>query len=204
MAFGFLNIPFESRVLSYDDESTPTNLCGEKMLPILVWEKDQSINESIEIIKKIDLDNSLFGDVKEKDIQQHEQICNDIGKKLHPLAMTSWLNTPEFFNNSKEYFRKKKEIKKGPFNLLIKDESRLKENLGSFIKDFKFPRNFFLGDHISVLDIMAASHFYGVYSLIDFYLEKKAHDYLQRVRNKCNFNYHEDYDVNSSFEHWNK
>ena len=49
---------------------------------------------------------------------------------------------------------------------------------------------------------MVVAHFYGIYTLIDFYIPKDLHDYLQKVRQACDFNYHEDYHVDKIFQHW--
>ena len=49
------------------------------------------------------------------------------------------------------------------------------------------------GEDLNILDIMLASHLYGIYCLVEFYTPKNIHDYLQRVKMATNFNYHEDY-----------
>ena len=51
--WGFLRVSYESLVLDYDDEITPTKLTGKKMLPIFDF-GDLVINESIDIIKRLD------------------------------------------------------------------------------------------------------------------------------------------------------
>ena len=45
-------------VLPYDDETTPVNLTGVKMLPIIEIDGETS-NESLEIISKLDDKNKL-------------------------------------------------------------------------------------------------------------------------------------------------
>ena len=54
MAAGFLNTSYESIVVPYDDEATPINLTGKKMLPIWVNDKRLAQNESLDIIKNLD------------------------------------------------------------------------------------------------------------------------------------------------------
>ena len=49
---------------------------------------------------------------------------------------------------------------------------------------------------------MVASHLYGLYVLTDFYIPKACHDYLQRVRLLCHFNYHEDFLNHKGFKYW--
>jgi len=202
IAAGFLNIPLESRVLAYDNVKLPERLAGKKMLPILEFPNGDILNESVDIISKIDDQQILFRDVTKEDIHNTETICNEIGSFLHPLAMPSWLNTPEFYNESKTYFRQKKEKKRGPFVELIKKNSFLKHEFSSFIESFSLPKNFIKGKSLTILDIMVVAHFYGIYTLIDFYIPKDLHDYLQKVRQACDFNYHEDYQVDKIFQHW--
>ena len=107
MALGYLDVPYVSRVLSYDNEKIPIGLTGKKMLPIME-SSNITLNESIDIIRNFDVHGKLFINVSNEKINEFEKICQSIGNTLHPLAMTAWLNTPEFNNDSKNYFRIKK------------------------------------------------------------------------------------------------
>src|SRR5690606_10180512 len=59
MTLGFLGEKYLSKVLPYDDEQTPVELTGTKMLPI--WQRDDgsSMNESLDIIKELDRANKI-------------------------------------------------------------------------------------------------------------------------------------------------
>ena len=108
MALGFLNIPYKSTVLSYDDESTPIELSGSKMLPILKKENN-IINESLDIILELDVQGKLKTSVflNEKDEREKvENLLFQVGSIVHPLAMPYWIFTPEFNDNSRKYFSK--------------------------------------------------------------------------------------------------
>ena len=193
MAFGYFQIPYKSIVLDYSEEKTPINLSGSKMLPIVTFPNGNVINESLDIIKEISEGNCLFYGVSEEGMRDVNKALDDISKYLHPLAMPAWLKTPEFNSVSRSYFLSKKEKKRGPFINLISDDERLKNELTNFLNQLWIPEKFFGDEEINILDIMLASHLYGIYCLIDFYIPKKIHDYLQRVKIATNFNYHEDY-----------
>src|SRR5690606_24028982 len=98
MALGFLNINYTSRVLDYDDEKTPIDLTGTRMLPI--WQKanGKNLNESLDIINEIDTDNqiekSFLSDTTK--VEWIESWLNQLGSNLHNLAMPYWVWTPEF------------------------------------------------------------------------------------------------------------
>ena len=202
MALNYLNIPFESRVLSYDNEVLPVQLSGKKMLPIVVFSDGKVMNESLDIIEFADKNGSLFKNVNSEQINNVSELTSVVGSYLHPLAMPAWLNTLEFIGPSRDYFRLKKEKKRGPFADLLKNEVQLKNELIKFFQEMEIPENFISGDYLTILDIMLASHLYGVYVLSDFSVPLKIHLYLQRVRKICKFNYHEDYKVDTAFSHF--
>lgn len=202
MACDFLNIPYESRVLAYDNINLPEKLAGKKMLPIMEFSNGEVSNESLDIVAKLDTENNLFLSVSDKEVKIYENICNEIGSFLHPLAMPSWLNTPEFFNESKKYFREKKEKKRGPFTDLVKRAPELREDLYLFLETFSVPSKFIKGEYLTILDIMVASHLYGIYTLLDFCVPKTIHEFLQRVKVSCGFSYHSDFKIDQDFKHW--
>ena len=205
MVLGFLSKTYESRVLSYDDEKTPVVLAGKKMLPIVTVNdglNDFVSNESLIISEKLDQENILFENVSSEDLGLVNELLSKIGKKLHPLAMPLWINTPEFDDLSRSYFINKKEATKGPFSELIKNSDFLKIELSELLDEINYPDTFYKGDRLSILDIMISSHLYGLYVLTDFYIPRDCHEYLQRVRHACRFNYHEDFLGDKKFDHW--
>ena len=205
MVLGFLNKTYESRVLPYHDEETPISLAGKKMLPIATIENssmDFVSNESLIISEKLDEKRVLSENVTSEDMKEVNELLSRIGQKLHPLAMPLWVNTPEFDLRSREYFISKKEKTKGPFSELIKKSESLKKDLSNLLSKISFPKDFYKGEKLTILDIMVASHLYGLYVLTDFYIPKACHDYLQRVRLLCHFNYHEDFLNHKGFKYW--
>lgn len=193
MALNYLNISYESIVLAYNDETTPKNLTGVKMLPIATID-GENINESLQIIKKIDVENLLQNELTEIHQEQFNLLLDQIGKDVHNLAMPYWIWTPEFSNESRDYFQKKKEAKRGPFKILVKHGQHYIVNITSTLESLE--KNlvpFFNSDRLTVLDIQLASHLWGLYIVPEFQFSKGIHLYLQKIKQLCHFNYHEDF-----------
>jgi glutaredoxin 2 len=188
MALGYLNIPFESKVLRYDDEATPTKLTGVKMLPILQFEGG-AMNESLDIIKFLDKENKLK--LIDKDIGP---LLNKLGDPIHSLAMPYWIYTPEFDQISRDYFKNKKEMKRGPFKDLVLRKDEFIQELMPLLKkveDDLYP--FYQSSSFGLNDILLAAHLWGLYIVPEFQFSEKLHTYLQSVKNICHFNYHQDF-----------
>lgn len=190
MAAGFLGISYESKVLPYDDEATPIELMGKKMLPIA--EVDGNIsNESLDIIKMMDKGNLLKSDLFDSEI---DQLLSKLGSDVHSMAMPYWIWTPEFDKKSREYFQKKKEVKRGPFKDLVKNKKKFADSLNKNLTNIeKYLTEFYKSPEISILDIALASHLWGMYIVPEFQFSPVVHKYLQRIKELTKFDYHEDY-----------
>lgn len=195
MALCHLNIPYESIVLPYDDESTPLSLTGVKMLPIISLD-NKAMNESLDIIARIDSDNRLKNDIlnNARFSEEIEQLLAEVGKNVHSLAMPYWIYTKEFNIQSRQYFQSKKEKKRGPFEDLMKEAEVYKKRLEKTLVDLESKLNpFYTGDQFNISDIMIASHLWGLYVVPEFQFSSKLHSYLQEIKKITNFNYHEDF-----------
>lgn len=191
MACGFLKIDFKSRVLPYDDEKTPIDLAGKKMLPIMKFQ-DKVQNESLEIIETLDPENNL--DWRDVNYEEVEAVCNLLGKTVHNLAMPYWIHTQEFNDSSREYFQKKKEAKRGPFKDLVKNRFIFHEEMQSKLEGLVSElKPFYQSDEFTIKDIMISAHLWGLYIVPEWQFDKTIHHYLQKVSELCDFNYHEDY-----------
>lgn len=191
MTLGLLEIPYESVVLPYDDEKTPVQLTGKKMLPALRHDGGV-LNESLDIMALVDKKNVLK--VKETPLEEFELLLNRLGSSVHSLAMPYWIWTPEFNDQSRTYFQKKKEEKRGPFKDLVKNQhtfiAKLEAEWPALEKDLK---PFYKSDFLTVKDILLAAHLWGLYVVPEFQFPPNIHAYLQAVKKKCRFNYHEDF-----------
>lgn len=193
---GLLKVPYDSIVLRYDDEKTPVNLTGVKMLPILDFENGENKNESLEIIRQLDDKNTLNLDLllNFEKLLEVEKLLDSIGKSVHALCMPYWIYTPEFDEKSRSYFQEKKGKKKGPFFRLIKNKDSYLKSLSSTLYDIeKRIKPYWEGKNISIFDIMIASHLWGMYIFPEFQFPPMVHEYLQNIKSRCEFDYHEDF-----------
>jgi glutaredoxin 2 len=196
MVLGLLDIPFESIVLAYHDEATPNRLTGVKMLPIMEIDK-HNINESLDIIAKLDKNNILKLELlaQDSDHKALEDWLTRLGTPVHNLCMPYWVWTPEFDAQSRQYFIKKKSAKRGHFDQLMKKQDEflvtLKEHLDSLEKEI----DPFYGHRkeMTIFDIMIASHLWGMTLHPEFQFSEKLYDYLMRIKKQCQFDYHGDY-----------
>lgn len=195
LALGFLEVKYDSIPSPYNDEETPLKLMGVKMLPIMTFEDGTSSNESLDIIANFDvkdaLQSSLLGSEKDKGI---EELLSKLGGPIHNLVMPYWVWTKEFNDESREYFQKKKEAKRGPFNELVQKQNQFLTELYPILREAEEKISpYWLGSELSIFDIMLASHLWGMYVYPEFQFSPKLHNYLQDIKKLCHFNYHEDF-----------
>jgi glutaredoxin 2 len=196
MACGFLNIKYESKVVPYNDEKTPIDLTGVKMLPIFEFNMvGDAINESLDIISRLDTENKLNSKfVIEEQYLELEELTNLMGKDVHNLAMPYWIWTPEFDESSRSYFENKKSKKRGPFKDLVHRREEFISSLSASLEQLETKlMPFYNGENMDLADIIIASHLWGMYVVPEFQFSDDIHHYLQSIAKNCNFNYHEDY-----------
>jgi len=194
LALGFLQISFESIVVPYDDEETPVKLTGKKMLPIMAFDDGTIMNESLDIIKKLDPNNLLKNQLMNLHQEEFNALLERIGKPVHNLCMPYWIWTPEFNQNSRNYFQKKKEVKRGPFAKLIHQKEEFIAELDLILAGLENDlKPFYKNDEMTILDIALAAHLWGMYIFPEFQFSPKIHNYLQKVKRQCAFEYHGDF-----------
>ncbi len=190
MALGFLKMPYESRVVPYDNQETPVSLIGIKMLPILSID-GTPMKESLDIIRKLDTTNQLQGD---SELVSAEEVIKEFNNPVHSLAMPYWIHTPEFTPTARAYFLKQKEAKRGPFPELVKKAETYKEELAELFANLESRLHpYFESNSIRLQDIMIAAHLWGLYIVPEFQFPEGIHQYLQKIKQDCRFNYHQDY-----------
>jgi len=187
LVLGFLEIPYKSVVLDYDDESTPVELCGKKMLPLIKNIDGSTMNESLDIMSILDKDNRLSPN---KDISS---FIKELGSNVHPLAMPYFIYTPEFNDKSRKYFQEKKEAYKGPFKQMYKNREQYLIGLNKSLNSLEQLLDpFYESDKITHEDILIASHLWGMYIVPEFQFSDIVHSYLQKVKHLCRFEYHKE------------
>lgn len=195
MALGFLNLKYTSKVLAYDDEVTPVKLTGKKMLPAFSH-NETTINESLDIIDLIDTEKKLNVSqlTNSNSFSELETLLNDLGSPLHSITMPYWIYTPEFNEESRKYFRIKKEQKRGPFSELVHNQQMYIEKLLPFLTQIENSLSpFYDSPELGLKDILISSHLWGLYIVPEFQFTEGMHKYLQAVKLKCHFNYHQDF-----------
>lgn len=195
MAFGFLGINYESVVIAYDDESTPIKLTGKKILPIIEYIDGTAQNESLDLIKRQDISLRLDWDQLALNSEIINSLLDNIGSHVHNLAMPYWIWTPEFNESSRKYFQSKKELKRGPFNKLVHNQKVYIDKLTALLETELAPnlKPFYKNNKLTIMDIMIAAHLWGMYVVPEFRFDQKVSDYLQKIKEITNFNYHEDF-----------
>lgn len=195
MSCNYLNVTFESKVLAYDDEKTPLYLTGKKMLPIMQFENGDIQNESLDIVKRIDKNSILNWDHLLKFESEINNKLSLWGEVVHNLAMPYWIWTPEFNSNSREYFQTKKEIKRGPFKNLVNKKDQYFIQINELLNKELLPNlsPFYKSSQLTIVDIMIASHLWGLYIVPEFQFHESTHKYLMSIKELCHFNYHEDF-----------
>lgn len=195
MTLSLLKLPFTSTVLPYNDEKTPVDLSGTKMLPIMVID-GKAMNESLDIMAALDKEKALriSETIKSEEFKAFNNLLTKLGTNVHNLAMPYWIYTPEFSEDSRQYFQNKKEQKRGPFKELVKNQSQyikdIETDFSALINELK---PFYKSETFSLYDILLAAHIWGLYVVPEFQFTPKLHDYLQKVKAICHFNYHEDF-----------
>ncbi len=195
MGLNSLGIKFDSVVTPYDDEATPLRLTSVKMLPIMVLPDGSAKNESLEILKSQDLSDVLDWGLLARENISISTLLDKIGSQVHSLAMPYWIYTPEFSESSRKYFQAKKEIKRGPFKELVLNQKTFIDQLEFILTNEVLPelKPFYKSDKLTILDIMLASHLWGLYIVPEYQFNIRMHEYLMRVKEATHFNYHEDY-----------
>lgn len=195
MVAGFLEVPFESTVLDYNDENTPIELMGVKMLPIVEYPDGEKSNESLEIILRLDKENQLRTKNIVSNIASLDLLISRIGIEVHSLAMPYWMWTPEFNDESRAYFQQKKEAKRGSFKDLIKNKALFIKNLNSILNEeiLLHLEPFYKSETMTLQDILLASHLWGMYTVPEFQFNDKIHYYLQTIGEQTKFDYHRDF-----------
>ncbi len=161
MIFGLKTQSFKMVTLLNDDEKTPKQMIGKKMVPILEYKKGKFMAESLDIIKYIDQLNPPKNITSWKQNSQLSKWLDMAHNLCYSLAMPRWVKAPlkEFKTKSaKSYFQKKKEDYIGSFALAFKQTNSLKKDME---------------DHLQKLEVLFSkkqSFFNGVLSVNDFHL----------------------------------
>lgn len=127
MIFGLKNIPVQLVTLLNDDEKTPIDMIGQKMVPILETNPGQFMPESMDIVQFIDNQFSP-SIVSNKEDPFLLEIIGQARSPYYSLVMPRWVQSEmeEFKTDSaRKYFQNKKEQMIGPFEEALKNTKKL-------------------------------------------------------------------------------
>jgi glutaredoxin 2 len=176
LALGLLKIPYQSIVVPYHDEETPIKLTGKKMLPIFDFGNGEILNESLDIIKKLDVENILKNEL---DHTALNIILDKLAVNIHNICMPLWIWTPEFSIDSRHYFEAKKSKKRGPFSELIKHREEFLTSLKIDLLALEKELNpFYHSQTLTIQDLMIAAQLWGMNILPDFSFSPALLNYL--------------------------
>ena len=195
MTLGYFKLDYKSIVLAYDDEQTPISLSGKKMLPIIEFPDGPCLNESLNIICKLDQNGRLSASsIVTKEMDSIDEFLSQIASPTHRLTMPYWMYTPEFDQNARKYFQTSKERKKGPFSELARNKNIFIKEISQLLKTMEGKLTpYFQENEFTLKDILIAAHLWGLYIVPEFQFSPQIHNYLQSVASLCSFNYHEDF-----------
>lgn len=196
MALGFFNIPYESILVRYDDVETRLKLSGARTAPFVVFEDGKAKNESLDLVEFFDK-NNLLGLREFKDTEEFKtfgELLKNIGASVHSLAWPYWVCSYEFDDKSRAYTIETKSKSHGSFSDMFHNRDTHEKNLAPVLADLETKlAPYYQNKSLTIRDIMLASHLWGLYMVPEFRLSQKMHDYLQGVKERCRFNYHQDF-----------
>lgn len=158
MIFGYKNILFDMVTLLNDDEKTPIQLIGQKMVPILS-DGEKNIPESLDIIKLIDEKTAPLFMSDEPMSEPLNSWLSGSRDYVYLLAMPRWVKSDleEFETKGAiDYFTKKKEAYIGSFTEHFNNSTLYIEKANKHLLELEkmmTDSNYFLGDQASINDI---------------------------------------------------
>jgi len=140
MIFGLKNIACEVIYLPNNDEETPTQLIGKKMLPVLVSENHEPMGESLDIVQFID-ENYGSPVLTLPENVAIEAWMEDATKVIYLLAIPRWASSDfEEFRHyeARKYFVSKKEAFFGSFPHLLDQSEKLIAEINLKLEGLEF------------------------------------------------------------------
>jgi len=197
MIFGYKNIDFKMITLLNDDEKTPIDMIGAKMVPILTLKDGKHMPESLDIINHIDATEGERFLSDEKFDFNLEVWLGETRNYTYPLAMPRWvkMGLAEFKTQSAiSYFTKKKEDYIGPFADHIKKTNEYLKMAEAHLEKLELllPENgdFFLGDKASVNDIHLFPTLRSLSAVKGLDFPEKIYGYMKKQEKFTGVNLH--------------
>lgn len=190
MIFGLKNVPVEVVMIDNDDETTPVNLVGKKVVPILVKADGSAMPESLDIVRYVD---THYGSpiIKESIRAEIEQWVSNLSKVYNHLLLPRFvkLDLAEFAKQSAiDYFVKKKTESIGDFEQNLAETDKyiatvqpLINELSDLIKSDKA-----LSGELSLEDIIVFPMLRNLTCVKGLQFPPKVLDYLNKMAELSN------------------
>jgi len=197
MIFGYKNIGFEMITLLNDDEKTPIDMIGSKMVPILTLEDGSHMPESLDIIQKIDsMTDQTFLSGEKFDFNLDVWLQEARGY-LYPLAMPRWvqIGLEEFQTVSAlNYFKQKKEDYIGSFDEHLQKTAEYTQKAEDHLEKLELllpdSGDFYLGDKASINDIHLFPTLRSLSVVKDLDFPAKVYAYMKKQEKFSKVNLH--------------
>ena len=158
MIFGLKTVTVKLVTLLNDDEKTPIEMVGKKMVPILEKEPGQFMPESMDIVQFID---KKFPPVIVSDEEDSSllEVLDQARTVYYSLVMPRWIySSMEEFKtpSARQYFQNKKEEMIGPFSTALENTENFKREIMAVLQEIEKKmaeaNQWYLGDQISFND----------------------------------------------------
>ncbi len=181
---GMANIDVERVVLLNDDEKTPINMIGQKMLPILAIAPGKFMAESLDIVDYLSqmADFDLIED-KDKETQVNDFFA-DNRSAIYGLTMPRWVKQPfaEFATDEAiAYFVKKKTQAIGDFATALENSPQFEKDLHNSLLAAAPLFTALIEQPNSRAAIMLFAGLYGLRYVNDFAWPAEAQQFMQRM-----------------------
>lgn len=197
MIFGYKNIAFDLVTLLNDDEKTPIDMIGVKMLPILTLDDGSQMPESLDIVKKIDESYGKHFLSNEKFDFNLEVWLTEAKTFAYPLAMPRWIKIglEEFKTQGAiDYFTKKKEDYIGSFSEHLKKTDEYIKQAEEHLEKLELllPDNgdFYLEEKASINDIHLFPMLRSLSVVKDLEIPSKVYAYMKKQEKFTGVNLH--------------
>ncbi len=193
---GFKGIPYQKKLLSYADTKTQEMLTGMRQLPIMDFEDGVIINESLNILREIEMRAphpiGFIGPV-EPSLQwasQEAVTLPDYFSVLLPFYLQHYTKEFALHEDGARYFQSSKEKKRGKtFTELEQEAPQLyEENIKAGLLDIAkiVDDQFIMGPTFSVADCVLAADLSGLRLVEGISLPNEILEYIHRVEARCN------------------
>lgn len=190
MIFGLKSMPIQLVTLLNDDEKTPINMIGQKMVPILETSPGQFMPESMDIVQFID--NKLSPKiVSDKEDPLLLEILQQARSPYYSLVMPRWVQSEmeEFKTDSaRKYFQNKKEQMIGPFETALENTKQFKKEIAKVLlkieNKMSKESNWYIKNQVSFNDFHLFAFLRSLTIVKDFHFPPILDNYMKNCAEK--------------------